>query len=95
MTHDIRKEDHFEVPEFMKEAGVIAFDNVPIFVPGGKAYGLLQVDATEPRDFGNQDTEFLRTYATLLGPVIDRLQTASPSPQGIPRRLTTQNCDHP
>jgi PAS domain S-box-containing protein len=77
ITQDIRKEERFEVPEFMKEAGVIAFANVPIFVPGWKAYGLLQVDATEPRDFGNEDTEFLRTYAIILGPVIDRLQKVS------------------
>ncbi|MDR7039722.1 PAS domain S-box-containing protein [Methylobacterium sp. BE186] len=76
-TQDIRKEERFEVPEFMKEAGVVALVNVPIFVPGRKAYGLLQVDATEPRDFGNEDTQFLRTYATILGPVIDRLQKVS------------------
>ena len=72
---DIREEPRFGVPPFMKEAGVIALANVPIRLPGGKAYGLLQVDATEPRDFGPQDTEFLRTYASILGPVIDRLQT--------------------
>ena len=72
---DIREEPRFGVPPFMKEAGVIALANVPIRLPGGKAYGLLQVDATEPRDFGPEDTEFLRTYASILGPVIDRLQT--------------------
>ena len=77
ITQDSRKEERFEVPEFMKEAGVMAFANVPIFVPGWKAYGVLQVDATEPRDFSNQDTEFLRTYAIILGPVIDRLQKVS------------------
>ncbi|MFE1602637.1 PAS domain S-box protein [Methylobacterium sp. ID0610] len=74
ITQDIRKEERFEVPAFMRRAGVIALANVPIFVPGQKAYGLLQVDATEPRDFGQEDIEFLRTYATILGPVIDRLQ---------------------
>ena len=73
ITRDIREEDRFEVPPFLKEAGVIALANVPIFLPGGKAYGLLQVDATEPRDFCPDDSEFLRTYATILGPVIDRL----------------------
>ncbi|MDF2598961.1 MAG: two component transcriptional regulator, LuxR family [Methylobacterium brachiatum] len=31
------------------------------------------MNATEPRDFGNEDTESLRTYAIILGPVIDRL----------------------
>jgi PAS domain S-box-containing protein len=46
-------------------------------LPGRKAYGLLEVDATEPRDFGNEDTEFLRTYAIILGPVIDRLHKVS------------------
>jgi PAS domain S-box-containing protein len=74
ITQDVRQEERFEIPEFMKEAGVIALANVPIFVPGRKAYGLLQVDATEPRDFSDEDTEFLRTYALILGPVIDRLQ---------------------
>ena len=73
ISRDINQEDRFEVPAFMKEAGVIALANVPIFLPGGQAYGLLQVDATERREFGEGDTEFLRTYATILGPVIDRL----------------------
>ncbi|MBI1692060.1 PAS domain S-box protein [Methylorubrum sp. DB1722] len=77
ISQDISKEERFEVPEFMKQAGVKALVNVPIRFPGGKAYGLLQVDATEPRDFGHQDTEFLRTYAIILGPVIDRLQKLS------------------
>jgi PAS domain S-box-containing protein len=66
VTQDISKEERFEVPDFMKEEGVVALANVPIFVPGGQPYA-------KPRSFGEEDTEFLRTYATLLGPVIDRL----------------------
>ncbi|MBL6081874.1 PAS domain S-box protein [Belnapia sp. T18] len=50
--------------------------NVPVFLPGGQPYGLLEVDSREPRDFSEGDTEFLRTYATTLGPVIDRLYRA-------------------
>jgi two-component sensor histidine kinase len=73
ITNDISKEDRFEFPDFMKDHGIVAIANVPIFVPGGEAYGLLQVDSTEPREFAEEDTEFLRTYATILGPVIDRL----------------------
>ncbi|HEV7265610.1 MAG TPA: PAS domain S-box protein [Falsiroseomonas sp.] len=73
ITRDIREEDRFDVPAFMKEAGVVALANVPIFLPGGQAYGLLQVDSREQREFGEADSEFLRTYAALLGPVIDRL----------------------
>src|SRR3954454_10794846 len=55
ITQDIHTEGRFEVPEFMKKAGVVALANVPIFVPGGKAYGLLQVDAVEPREFSQED----------------------------------------
>jgi two-component sensor histidine kinase len=73
ITKDIRHEPRFDVPQFMKDHGVIALVNVPIFLPGGKPYGLLQVDSCKPRDFGEADIEFLRTYATILGPVIDRL----------------------
>ncbi|WP_210529506.1 PAS domain S-box protein [Rubellimicrobium arenae] len=73
VTQDIAREDRFDVPDFMKDEGVVALVNVPIFLPGRRAYGLLQVDDTEPRDFDQDDIEFLRTYATILGPVIDRL----------------------
>jgi two-component sensor histidine kinase len=54
----------------------VALVNVPILLPGGRPYGLLQVDSREPRDFAEEDVEFLRTYATILGPVIDRLHKA-------------------
>lgn len=73
ITRDIREEQRFDVPQFMKESGIVALVNVPIYLPAGKAYGLLQVDDTKPRSFDESDIEFLRTYATILGPVVDRL----------------------
>ncbi|SDY92295.1 PAS domain S-box protein [Citreimonas salinaria] len=73
ISRNIHEETRFGVPDFMKEEGVVALANVPIFLPGKRAYGLLQVDHTEPRDFDEADTEFLRTYAAILGPVIDRV----------------------
>lgn len=73
ISRNIHEETRFDVPDFMKEEGVVALANVPIFLPGKRAYGLLQVDHTEPRDFDESDTEFLRTYAAILGPVVDRL----------------------
>jgi PAS domain S-box-containing protein len=73
ISQNIAYEDRFQVPPFMKDAGVVALVNVPIVLPGGRPFGLLQVDATEPRHFDDDDVHFLRTYATILGPVIDRL----------------------
>lgn len=72
-SRDVRIEARFELPAFLKAAGVVALANVPIFLPGGRPYGLLQVDSSNPRDFSQDDVEFLRTYSTILGPVIDRL----------------------
>lgn len=77
ITRNIAEEERFEFPNFMREHGVVALVNVPVFVPGGEPYGLLQVDSREPRDFGDEDIAFLATYATILGPVIDRLHKVS------------------
>jgi two-component sensor histidine kinase len=76
VSPDIAREDRFEFAAFLREHGAVALVNVPVFLPGGRPYGLLQVDSREPRDFGEADVEFLRTYATILGPVIDRLHKA-------------------
>ncbi|MFC7739056.1 PAS domain S-box protein [Roseomonas sp. GCM10028921] len=73
ITRNIHHEDRFEIPDLMKKDGVVALASAPIMLPGNKAYGLLQVADTKERDFGDEDTEFLRTYTIILGPVIDRL----------------------
>ena len=76
-TENIENEDRFDVPDFMKEAGVVAFVNVPIFLPGRKPYGLLQVDSRKKRNFARDEhSQFLKTYAGILGPVVDRLHQA-------------------
>lgn len=73
VSRDIAKENRLDIPQFMKDAGVRALANVPIRLPGGRAFGLLQVDARAPRDFDQDDIDFLRTYATMLGPIVDRI----------------------
>lgn len=74
ITKDIKHESRFHFSRFLKEHGVIALVNVPIFLPGRKPWGVLQVDLRERRDFEQEDIEFLKTYAMVLGPVIDRLE---------------------
>lgn len=75
ITNDITREERFDFPRFLLDHGVVALVNVPILLPGRKPYGILQVDAREPREFDQDDIEFLKTYAMVLGPVIDRLKT--------------------
>jgi PAS domain S-box-containing protein len=70
---DIDHEERFDLPQFLCEHGVAALVNVPIFLPGGSPFGILEVDARHPREFEEEDVEFLRAYCALVGPVIDRL----------------------
>jgi two-component sensor histidine kinase len=73
ITADISAEKRFVFPEFLIEAGVVGVINVPILLPGGTSYGLLQVDSRAAWHVDDDDIQFLRTYAMILGPVIDRL----------------------
>lgn len=75
IINNVDDEHCFELPPFMQEEGVKALANVPIFLPGRVPFGLIQVDDTAPRTFDEDDTEFLKTYSNLVGPVIDRLIT--------------------
>ncbi|WP_347269760.1 PAS domain S-box protein [Rhizorhabdus histidinilytica] len=77
ITNDIMHEERFTFPSFLLDHGVVALVNVPILLPGRIPYGILQVDARIPRAFDQEDVEFLKTYAMVLGPVIDRLKTAA------------------
>ncbi|MEZ0497417.1 PAS domain S-box protein [Sphingomonas sp. IW22] len=76
ICRDIAEEAGLGFAEFVKQAGAVAFANVPILVPGWRPYGILQVDAVRPCDFQDGDTQFLRICASILGPVIDRLRKA-------------------
>lgn len=74
VTPDILDEKRFVFPSFLVEHGVKAIVNVPIYVSRDRrAYGLLQVDSRKSREFCDEDIEFLRLYAAILGQVIDRL----------------------
>lgn len=72
ITNDIAAETRFHFPGFLVDHGVKALVNVPIFLPGRRPWGVLQVDARRPRDFDSDDVNLLKTYAMVLGPVIDR-----------------------
>lgn len=95
VIRDIPQQERFDLPGFMKTAGVMALATVPIFLPGKRPYGLLQVNATEPRDFDQGDIDLLRTCATLLGPAIDRLlKLRDPrAPEGGFRAFVTASND--
>jgi two-component sensor histidine kinase len=77
VSPDLAREDRFGVPPFVAEHGVRATVCVPIVGPdGAPPYGALQVDAREPRSFGEAEVVFLRTYANMLASTVSRLRAA-------------------
>ena len=73
VSADINAEDRFDYADFLIRHDVHAMVNVIIPGPDGEpAYGLLQVDSKEPREFSESDIEFLQGYANLVGAAIER-----------------------
>ncbi len=75
ISPDIDRETRFQYPAFLTDNGVKAVANVIII--GGRdrpAFGILQIDSRTPRQFTEDDTAFLRSYANLLAAAVDRLR---------------------
>jgi signal transduction histidine kinase/CheY-like chemotaxis protein len=86
ISPDIDKETRFRYPPFLTENGVRAVANVVIL--GGKdrpPFGILQVDSREPRQFTDEDTVFLRSYANLVAAAVDRLRVIGEVREGQER----------
>jgi signal transduction histidine kinase/CheY-like chemotaxis protein len=86
ISPDIAKETRFRYPPFLVEHGVRAVANVVII--GGKdrpPFGILQVDSREPRQFIDEDTVFLRSYANLVAAAVDRLRVIGEMREGQER----------
>ena len=75
ISNDVEQESRFELPEFMRDHGIQAMVNVIILGPDGKPpYGVLEVDSRIQRQFNEDDTIFLRSYANLLSSAVERFK---------------------
>lgn len=75
ISPDRRRETRFRYVPFIEEAGVEALVNVIIIGAKGRPpYGLLQVDSRHPRDFNEDDSRFLQSYANLIAAAVNRLR---------------------
>lgn len=72
ISRDLATEMRFEIPEILSSHGVKSMINVVIRGKDGP-FGVLEVDAREPCDFDEDDTNFLQNYANLLAGAIHRL----------------------
>ncbi|KGF69047.1 hypothetical protein LL06_13010 [Hoeflea sp. BAL378] len=73
VSPDLDVENRFEMPEVLRRHGVRSMVNV-VIAGEGPAYGVLEVDAQQPRGFTEDDVAFLRSYANLLAAAIERVR---------------------
>ncbi|SDV46150.1 ATP-binding protein [Chitinasiproducens palmae] len=71
-----RSDERFAHAELLHATNVRALVSVIIIGPtGSPPYGLLEVDSRVPRNFSDDDVQFLRSYANLLAAAVNRLRS--------------------
>lgn len=68
---DIREENEFRISPPIAEHGIVSLLNVPILIDGA-AWGVLEVDSTERRNFSTDTVTFMQAAAGILGNAISR-----------------------
>jgi GAF domain-containing protein len=70
---DASETQDLKLSPVLKEHGIVALANVPVLIDGA-AWGVLEVDSTEPRDFSTDTVNFLLAASTVIGIAIQRAQ---------------------
>jgi two-component sensor histidine kinase len=73
VSEDLAHETRFEIPDVLVEHNVTSMVNV-VIRGEREAWGVLEVDSREEREFNEDDIAFLQNYANLLAAAIERLQ---------------------
>jgi two-component sensor histidine kinase len=71
LVEDLPNDSEFRCPALLREHGIISLVNVPVMIDG-RNWGVLEVDAAEPRVFDDGDVTFLTTYANMIGIALGR-----------------------
>ena len=74
ISSDLATETRFRIPDVLVQHGIESMVNVIIAGENG-AFGVLEVDAPQHREFDEDDVAFLSNYANLLAAAIGRHRT--------------------
>jgi two-component sensor histidine kinase len=80
----------YDVSPLLKEHGIVSLLNAPILI-GSSAWGVVEVDATEPRDFGQDACDFLTAVGALIGTCVRRHTAPSAAENLATARLEAQH----
>jgi two-component sensor histidine kinase len=70
---DLANDAEFRSSPLLRDHGIVSLLNVPVMIDG-QNWGVLEIDAEEPRAFDEGDVGFLTTYANIIGTALARDQ---------------------
>lgn len=70
---DVTAQSEFVLSPILIEHNIVSLANVPMLVEGA-AWGVLEVDSSEKRDFGADTSEFMTAAADIIGAAVRRRQ---------------------
>ncbi len=73
IIEDLPNDPDYRYLAVLQEHGIISVLNVPVMIDG-KTWGVLEVDADEPRTFDEGDVGFITTMANILGMALRRYE---------------------
>jgi GAF domain-containing protein len=73
IIEDLPNDPDYRYSAVLQEHGIISVMNVPVMIDG-KTWGVLEVDADQPRTFDEGDVGFLSTMANMLGMALRRCE---------------------
>jgi two-component sensor histidine kinase len=71
IIEDLPNESEYRLSSLLRDHGVVSVVNVPVMFDG-HTWGVLEVDAEEPRSFDDGDIDFLTTCANIIGVALAR-----------------------
>ena len=87
---DLPNNSEYRYSDLLRDHGVISVLNVPIMIDG-RTWGVLEVDADQPRHFGELDCLSLTIFANVLGVALSRRNAES---QAVEARAETSRRDN-
>ncbi|GEO12736.1 sensor histidine kinase [Microvirga aerophila] len=82
VIEDLPNDTEFRMSPILREHGIVSALNVPIRIDG-RTWGVLEVDADEPRAFDESDVTFLGTMANILGIALLRHETDTKAAEAV------------
>jgi two-component sensor histidine kinase len=65
------EQNEYDISALLSEHGIVSLVNAPVLI-GGSAWGVVEVDSTTPRDFGQDACDFLTAAGALIGTCVRR-----------------------